>query len=90
MKTGTETSVVVREPALVGEVLPGDDTAVVIRLSADEADALYWFLESEECPEHWETPLAPLHQPVRMYVRYGWKICGNDDCEGFNHQHETV
>lgn len=48
---------------------------LAITLTDEEAVALYHYLESDECPNWWETPLAPLHRPVRDWHRYESPIC---------------
>lgn len=53
-------------PPLEGEVL--DERCHVV-LTADQAEALYRWMESDACPAYWENPLAPVQQQVSAWRR---------------------
>jgi hypothetical protein len=53
-------------PPIEGEVF--DERCHVV-LTADQAEALYQWMESDECPAYWESPLAPVQQQVSAWRR---------------------
>lgn len=52
------------------QVMGNDPRKVVIRLTDQEAEDLYQYLENPTSPKWWHTPLAPLHAPLSNYRKY--------------------
>lgn len=49
----------------------GDRIAVTLRLTQAEADALYFWTQSHDCPNYWETPLDPVGRALARWFREG-------------------
>ncbi len=54
----------------------GDSVGVSLALSSCESIAFFCYMESEECPNYWESPLAPVHAQLK-----DWYRCGGDPCD---------
>lgn len=56
------------------EIVPpdqGPEPSARLFLTGTQAWNLYEFMESDACPDWWETPLVPVHNQLRDYIRYG-------------------
>lgn len=56
------------------EVEGDEDTCrqVVVTMTHDEALRLFEFFQSDECPNYWETPLAPLGAAMKEHHKRCW------------------
>mgnify|MGYP001564357256 CR=1 FL=1 len=41
-----------------------------LTLTPKQAEDLYWWMESDDCPHWWETPLSAIQPAIRAYIRY--------------------
>lgn len=68
---------------------PGTAAGVVderchLKLTPEQAQALYDWMESDDCPNWWETPLAAIHAEIGSYLRYEapWTVPAKETTDG--------
>lgn len=59
-----------------------DSVGVTITLSSCESIALFDYMESGECPNYWESPLAPVHARLKDWYRCGGGLNPCDCADG--------